>query len=462
MSLKIKKLTLIGFRGATKPFEVEFDTSKTVALVFGENGTGKSTIADAFDFNCNCRFGSLEDRSTADQPKSHVTSLGQDPNKLKVVLSTTEGDFTAILSKGGPIVTPATGCPDAKILRRSNILQLIDEQPKQRFEALKTFIAVPNTENAENALRQAHRTALDNYNNATNAYVQANIALQELWVAEGKPGKNSIDWAETEALNDITTLQGIVNEVETITSAFSSSEQSLTSLDRAIDDLKGANEAYARAEGEQKKVESKKENNKSELLSLLQEAKTYLEAQKASLECPVCEKGIEFNELITRLTVRISEMQDLNVAMKTVLLARKAVENSASVFMRDQKQFILCMKTLGDLLKTSSFQEVTDIKINWVEYQDLLNQTGSLEILENKARAFWKCIESCRQLLGNRKASAQKSINQRNAIKGHFDTYHEKLKNASLLEALTNKLNQALEIASRERKIMLKVFLLNL
>ncbi len=119
MTLKIQKLTLVGFRGATKPFEVEFDTSKSVALVFGENGTGKSTIADALDFNCNRHFGSLEDRSMADQPKSHIASLGQDPKKLRVVLSTTVGDFTAVLSKNGPIVTPATGCPDAKILRRS-------------------------------------------------------------------------------------------------------------------------------------------------------------------------------------------------------------------------------------------------------------------------------------------------------------------------------------------------------
>ena len=128
MKAKVSKLSLFGFRGATQPVEINFDTTKPVTLVFGENGTGKSTIADALDFVCNRHFGSLEDRSMSAQPKSHVTSLGQDPKKLKVLLASSVGNFTGTLSKDGPVIAPATGCPDARILRRSNILQLLDAQ----------------------------------------------------------------------------------------------------------------------------------------------------------------------------------------------------------------------------------------------------------------------------------------------------------------------------------------------
>ena len=180
MKAKVSKLSLFGFRGATQPVEINFDTSKPVTLVFGENGTGKSTIADALDFVCNRHFGSLEDRSMSAQPKSHVTSLGQDPKKLKVLLTASVGNFTGTLSKDGPIITPATGCPDAQILRRSNILQLLDAQPKQRFEALKTFIAVPGIENSENALRVAEKNVKDSYEEAFRAYTQANDELEKL------------------------------------------------------------------------------------------------------------------------------------------------------------------------------------------------------------------------------------------------------------------------------------------
>src|SRR6266404_1800114 len=99
MKAKISKLSLFGFRGATQPVEINFDTSKPVTLVFGENGSGKSTIADALDFICNRNFGSLEDRSMSAQPKKHVTSLGQDPRKLSVVLTASTGIFSANLSK---------------------------------------------------------------------------------------------------------------------------------------------------------------------------------------------------------------------------------------------------------------------------------------------------------------------------------------------------------------------------
>ncbi len=46
MSNPIEKLRLKHFRGASQSSEVTFDTKKSLVMVFGENGTGKSTIAD--------------------------------------------------------------------------------------------------------------------------------------------------------------------------------------------------------------------------------------------------------------------------------------------------------------------------------------------------------------------------------------------------------------------------------
>ena len=44
---RINRLKIEGFRGATQPLDLEFDASKPVVLIFGENGAGKSTIVDA-------------------------------------------------------------------------------------------------------------------------------------------------------------------------------------------------------------------------------------------------------------------------------------------------------------------------------------------------------------------------------------------------------------------------------
>ena len=63
MGNPIEKLRLKHFRGASQTTEVTFDTKKSLVMVFGENGTGKSTIADALDLVANKSVGSLEHRS---------------------------------------------------------------------------------------------------------------------------------------------------------------------------------------------------------------------------------------------------------------------------------------------------------------------------------------------------------------------------------------------------------------
>lgn len=49
--LKIKKLTIENFRGLRLPISIDFVKGKktTSALIYGRNGTGKSSIVDAWE-----------------------------------------------------------------------------------------------------------------------------------------------------------------------------------------------------------------------------------------------------------------------------------------------------------------------------------------------------------------------------------------------------------------------------
>jgi energy-coupling factor transporter ATP-binding protein EcfA2 len=452
MKVKVSKLSLSGFRGATKPVDIHFDTSKPVTLLFGENGTGKSTIADAFDFVCNRHFGSLEDRSMSAQPKSHVTSLGQNPKQLKVLLTSSAGNFVGTLSKDGPVITPATGCPDARILRRSNILQLLDAQPKQRFESLKAFITVPGIERSEESLREALRAVEANYNEAVRAYTQADIALEGLWTAEGKPGKTALEWAAAESSEDLSALGNVIASISQISTSFQNTETSLGSLDRAAGDLVAAREAHTKAQEEQRKVEAKQSQRSSDLLTLLQDAKKYVGAHADQLLCPVCEQGIKPDNLITRLDARIGEMNELSVSATAVTTAKRNLEGKESVSSQARKDFCQRIKTLGTLLKASSLKEITELAIEWANYEDLLTHDQPSESFEVKARQLWALMLPGRQPLATRKLVDQKSISQRNAIKGHYDTHIEKHKTATVFETLFKQLNKALAIVSRQRK----------
>ena len=85
MSPHTEKLTFVRFRGGSQPVTFEFQPNKKFVLIFGENGTGKSTIVDAIDFVCNNEFGSLRDRSGT-TPRTHVVTLNGQPKDLAVTL----------------------------------------------------------------------------------------------------------------------------------------------------------------------------------------------------------------------------------------------------------------------------------------------------------------------------------------------------------------------------------------
>ena len=143
---KLKSIELTYFRGATLPVKIDFAPDKKVTMIYGENGCGKSSVVDAFDFLCEQDFGSLNDRNGAD--KDLLTSITGTSDQLRVKLTADVGTWEAQLKPGSKtiIVKPSSGCPDARILRRSNILRLIDEIPSKRFEALKEYIDVSGIE----------------------------------------------------------------------------------------------------------------------------------------------------------------------------------------------------------------------------------------------------------------------------------------------------------------------------
>jgi energy-coupling factor transporter ATP-binding protein EcfA2 len=450
--MKIAKISMVGFRGATVPVEISFDTTKTVALIFGENGTGKSTIADAFDFLCNRNYGSLENYHFGESPKKYVASFKMTASAVKITLSSDSSTWVASFGKDGPLVTPDTGCPDARILRRKAILKLIDARPKDRFEELKTFIAIPNIEKSEEALREAFKTAQKSFDESTRGYSQAKDGLDHLWIEENKPGTDALAWAGLEASKDITKLQSQGKELEKLESEFALADTCLGSLDYARKAQKESETSLKDAEEKLKTAESQQAQQNAELVSLLEEARAYIEKRQTLTQCPVCEQQITPADLVRRLKDRIKEMQEIKVLVEKVSTAKAAVHAKSSVVDQNQKDVCEKLKALALHLKACTLGEVTSLSVKWEDFAELCSAVGHSESIEIQARQLWQVIVPCRKLLQARKEIDHKSISQHNAIKGYFKTMKEKHAQATSLETLLKKLKAILDIVSKERK----------
>jgi len=452
MPHRVSKLTMAGFRGATAPATIEFDTSKPVVLIFGENGTGKSTIADAFDFICNRSFGSLENYSLGEPAKKHVASLGCGSADVRVTLESGAKKWQATMGKGGPTVSPLAGQPDVRILRRRTILSLIETQPRQRFEALKAFIAVPNIEKCEAALRDAINALNTSVNELVRATVQATEELVKLWTAEGEPGATALAWATAEADKDLSKLWANLTLIGNLLQGYQEVETALTTLDRALTEQRAAHQAFEATQVRQQQAEARAVQQNARLLNLLRDAEAYIAGRNTLTQCPVCEQDVNSHALTRRLGERIGEMQDLAAITAATEVAQRQMDSKLIVADQARQDFCQRAGRLVGSLKACSLAEIAALKLDWARFAALLDIAQPSNVIEPQAREFWKAITLSRQALEARRVADQKSVHQHNAIVGHVETLREKKGLAIAQQKLLGDLKAALDIVMQQRK----------
>ncbi len=148
---RVEYLLVENYRGASTRLRLEFDQSKPIVLLFGENGTGKTTIADAFDAIGNNSKGSLGERSST-SARQHLPTIGKTPTDVRMELKL-GGNTWATSLKGENLTTTPQPSPKVRVLRRKHLQNLIEAEPAKRYEALRRFIDVDKVERSENALR---------------------------------------------------------------------------------------------------------------------------------------------------------------------------------------------------------------------------------------------------------------------------------------------------------------------
>jgi len=453
MPTRIEQLTVMGFRGATCPVSIDFDKGKHATIIFGENGTGKSTIVDALDFVCNGQYGSLTELSST-KPKSHVVALTSKAKDLKVCITGGGQTWSATLGTSGPQTSGSKPRPSAKILRRSQLLKVLNAEPRDRYKALQEFIAVPNVQTCEDQLREAIKSVKNELDEAARAKAQAQVTLERLWKDEGARGKNAETWGRAQAATSIDQLKTqwqdakeIVKNLEDCLTAFDSFEAAENAATSTKEKLTGAEDAVQVAE---RGVSA----DSGKLVDVLTDAKVFLESKPTTTACPVCEQPIKPDGLTKRIGERLAQLNDLVKAKAEADKIRTQLANDEAVSISERQKSVPVAVTLAELLRKSTLSEVAALQISWASFSRLLDPAIAIADPQkvSEAKALRQIVVPCQTPITTKRDILDTQIKQYNAIKGHVDTIDEKGQAAADLDRLHKRLISIHEVVETQRK----------
>jgi energy-coupling factor transporter ATP-binding protein EcfA2 len=452
MNMPLQNLSVRAFRGATQLVNIVFE-DKPAVMIFGENGTGKSTIVDAIDFVCNEHAGAIDGRQST-PVKDYLPALGCKASELQVELKWSGRIFKAILSGSRAYVTGPIQRPKAKILRRSQILDIIDARPADRYESFKRFVAVPNVEKAENALREAARTAGSDFDTAAQNLSNSQHELARLYKEDGGPQPDLRTWAKTKNETDPKDLTARQSHIDTLLALVKATSDALTARNKAKEQAALDLQAVQSLTIDLHAAEEASESAKSDLLKLLDFAEDYLTHHEDAAECPVCERDIDRTELLSRIASRKASGNQVAEANRKLDAAVKKEEKAQDLLENEENRFLTASAKLAKGFRDSKITAVQNGNIVWDRFAQFAGDQVPPRAPESLAAAeeLLSACQGVEDALHSERQTVSEEIETLAAIKLQYGAVIKNAKQAKQLESLSQRLSALLVIVEKERK----------
>lgn len=437
---RMERLQLTNFRGATRPIIFQFQPQHAIVLIFGENGTGKSTIADALDFLCNNDFGSLRLRSGT-TPKTHIVAAQGQAKDLAVEMVYGGQTWQATLQSGKPVTTPMQP-PRAFVLRRADITRIMEATDSERYKALQEFITVPHIEGTEGALRALCKTVETEVNQLIQQKNTAESTLQQFWEAEGKPTGDYLTWARTAIQKPITALiqqidqdQDFVKTLDQVTQAAQAVQGSAATLQRAQAALIGVEAQLQQASQAQPNAD---------IVTTLQAAQDYLLAHPDVMHCPVCAKPENNAILLAQIETQLTHLQLVQQLRRQVEQQQRAVHQADGVHRAAQQDWhtaYTALMTRLPMAPSTQFEQVT-----------LTLGATVPDLADSATHTTLQQIAVQREIVTQRIIQTAKVVNQHSALDTHLLTIDQLTDTMQSGYTLLQHLKKMLGIVEQERK----------
>jgi len=456
--MSLNKIQLNAFRGATQNVEIPFDPAKKITMIFGENGTGKSTIIDGLTFLCCQSKGSLDDR--AGTKLENVISVGKKQKDVCVTLQTDASNWTAKLSgKNAISVTPENGCPTLRVLRRAQIKELVEAKPSERFNSIRNFVEIPGVERSEQALRDALKRTQDDLAVLTRTYTNAQNTLASLWEKNKGDSESVETWAERISKQNVDDLKKENDAIQKYERLKESLRTATASLKLTVDTEVALQKAYADAKEKQDKEEANALAHATELLDVLQTAKKFISVSPSLKKCPVCEKPLIDEDLGTSLDTRISQLKSLSEAVAAAQKAKKALDDATT---REQTQLkgicdaldLFLAHILSPDIPLQFALKISDAFVKTIKDEDAEPPTRlkAAQDVCTIAAAHWAAMEL--HLTDNQKITGLKD-----AVDIQLKSLEDNKTKQEETDNLHKHLSKVLEVIVRERKAFVSAVL---
>ncbi len=354
---KIKAIKINGLRGVREPLTL--DLNKKSILVYGDNGTGKSSVTDSFEWFfydkiehlSNEEIGRRKGRDalrnifipeTEDSfieltfDESKLDSKKSIDSSLKSFNSNETDDFKKFI---------ASSFSERLILRYRDLVQFIIAGKTDKLKELQNIIGFSEVQNIRDLLKRngariARNIKSANYDNLKN--VQQSTILENLGqnaytdeqLFDGanelvKPLKLGIEIKSRQDINIVLKKIESKEDSELLNQInfYTKIKESVAQIEGNVDNIYNSYSTFYDSFNALKKAPEKVKN--LQLLSLLQEGKSVLTKDVVEDDyCPLCLQEKSKIDLIQDLNLRIEELELLNKEKEQVDNNSKDLQNS--------------------------------------------------------------------------------------------------------------------------------------
>lgn len=439
-AMPLKKLTIEHLRGSVTPFSLTFDRGKKLTILYGENGSGKSTVCDAFEFLGKGIVGSLENKGLG-RTNKYWPSLGKQPSDVSVTLECVdETTCQARIVRTSVITDPADSKPYIEVLRRSQILSLIEATAANRYAAIQKFIDVSGVETSEATLRELIRSLKSSREVAVARVEENRDSINQFWQSAGSPKGEAVAWAESQSKVDALAFDVEIQLLDRLQSSFAKIVDCPAACSEHEAACELANKARDDAAAAVKEAIEAIATDAGEVMKILEAAKGFLSRNKTPSQCPLCESA----ERTDGLSERIDERLNSFAALRSSQAVHKQAEADA----------------LAAKLRLESARESTK------KYVDEFNRITSEENLPSEVAMpeeaaplevadLTKWLESNAALVSEWRSQSLAHQDTRqflSTLQSALKTYQDNMQSQRDLDILIPNLESALTIVEDERR----------